>query len=87
MAGEEARSSRLTVLFVDQEEEGYYCAQICQHLQLEAALGISFWEEMARDWAQANLPLLQDETSVMAEVVVEHLVDHHCQYCYPCVAG
>jgi hypothetical protein len=52
---------------------------------LEAALGTSVLVEMAHEWMQVNLPLLQDESFVTEEVVAEHLVDF--PYCYPCVAG
>ena len=83
--GEEAQDSRPIMLVVGREEGAHCCAQICQHLQLEAALGIWAGAGMVREWMQATLPLLQHEFSVMAEVVAERLADYPYYYLY--VAG
>lgn len=85
VVGEEAQGSRPMTLAVGREEGAHSCAQICQHLQLEAALGIWAAAGMVREWMQATLPLLQHEFFVTVEVVAERLVDYPYYYLY--VAG
>lgn len=49
VVGEEAQGSRPMMLVVGQEEGAHWCAQTCQHLQSEGALGIWAAAEMVRE--------------------------------------